>query len=280
MVDVLKYDRYLELDDIFLKKLIEVDKDIDNNEEQKLLFQKIKMLIEMGEVEFSQIDTDLYNGLFLLLVFISTIDNLIEKYNQKGIPLSIMKDTLTDISLWLQDFYKRYGYVGTKENVWFIRAFKFELFRIGRLEYEKGKFKKGNHEMNIGDCVINVHIPRGGKLDVEECDKSFKAAIQFFKRQGYDFKAFACDSWMLDEQFGKIAGEGCNLQSFAKRFKKFPSDDYNDGFKKFLFENDFDNLDDAIIVSTLQKKVIERMKSGQKFKVIYGYFLIDELFEK
>jgi hypothetical protein len=280
MVDVLGYNKYLELDNVFVQKLIEVDKCIDNNEEQKLLFKRIKELVEIGDVGFSEIDTDLYDGLFLLLVFISTIDSLIEKYKKKGISLTIMKDTLSDVSIWLSDFYKRYGYVGTKENCWFVRTFKFDLFRIGRLEYEKGKFQKDYGEMCVGDDVVEVHIPRGGKLDHSECDKSFKDAIQFFNGQGYDFKAFSCNSWMLDEQFGEIAGEGSNLQSFEKRFKKIPNEEYNDAFKKFIFQNDFENPDDAIVTSSLQKKVIEKIKEGKKFRQKYGYILVSEFLQK
>ena len=54
------------------------------------------------------------------------------------------------------------------------------------------------------DLMLDVHIPRDEKLDMEECRLSFIKAKEFFRRVfKMEVKAFRCGSWLLNPDFAR-----------------------------------------------------------------------------
>lgn len=73
-----------------------------------------------------------------------------------------------------------------------------------------------------GDPVISVHIPSGDALTPEVCNSAFELAWDIFNRLLGNYKAFICQSWLLDPQIKALLCKQTNLTRFADRFDRFP----------------------------------------------------------
>jgi hypothetical protein len=78
--------------------------------------------------------------LFAGLVLLSGVHWLRRLYAARGIPLSVMVDTLTDIEVWANDYRCQHGHWGFTQFPWLILHFSGRLFRLGRLQFEPTNF--------------------------------------------------------------------------------------------------------------------------------------------
>lgn len=74
--------------------------------------------------------------LFYLVCYLNYIEITKEKYKSYNIPKEIYISTLKDISVWLNNWRKMYGYWCMRNLGWIWRHLDAELFRIGRLQYQ------------------------------------------------------------------------------------------------------------------------------------------------
>ena len=122
--------------------------------------------------------------------------------------------------------------------------------------------------LRCGDPIVSVHIPTGGPLNVETCNKDFKFGADIIKRCFGNFKAFYCSSWLLDPQLKRIIGKETNLTAFADRFVSFPVKSSGNEVFEYVF-----NLHAAVSPSelntttSLSKALKEHFISGGH---IYG----------
>ena len=70
-----------------------------------------------------------------VVLFSCRLPWLIEQYRDYEISDNILKDTLTDIPLWMDACRERTGYYGLLNQGFILNHFRFRLFRLGRLEY-------------------------------------------------------------------------------------------------------------------------------------------------
>ncbi len=167
----------------------------------------------------------------LAAVLLKSKDTLM-LYREKGISENIFYDTMTDITIWSENHRKEKGTSGLSNLVWIQNHLNCKIFRLGRLQFQPFLFylppyvmknDKHSHGIRIGEKVLNIHIPQGGKLSVKECDRSFEKAKVFF--EGYPYKAFICDSWLLCERNKEYMSENSNILAFAERFEILGSSD-------------------------------------------------------
>lgn len=80
--------------------------------------------------------------LFYLIALVSGLPSLKTMYRQRGIPETVMRDTLADVRLWLDEHYERYGRWGLIGHRigWLRNHFRGQLYRLGRLQFEQGVF--------------------------------------------------------------------------------------------------------------------------------------------
>lgn len=353
--DILEFNKYLNLTDEEIGEIAKVAKIISQSEQlsekAKTAYDKIfsqrKLFNEVSCIS-GGIEYNAYNGIFWLVVYISGMPNLIERYNKLNISLDIMVDSIKDLVLWVRNFKYRYGYFGIKTYPWLWYSFTGRLFRLGRLEfipnffggnvsvyrskktgevatlcyggteirsdryvngtndvYEKnpsgtvfrydynnivasradeiGRIMPGLCYLDLdeyecvlrkGDNILEVHIPQGEKMAHDECSKSFEWAKTFFKEHfNYDFKAFTCSSWLLDPQFGELAGKDSNIYKFGKRFTKIPSKCDKGVWKMFVFDKDFGDIKNAPVKTEFQRRVAELVLNGGELKQAYGFIL-------
>ncbi|KMT22093.1 acyltransferase domain-containing protein [Clostridium cylindrosporum] len=137
--------REISLDSITIEKLLEVKEEIFQNEEAKLLLKAYLSLYFKGEESlkgYCDLSSILLEkgDLFFLLVAIAKINDLELLYKQKGIPDSILYDTLSDIRIWAENHNVKTGNLGLSELHWLRHHLNGELFKIGRLQFHKIDF--------------------------------------------------------------------------------------------------------------------------------------------
>lgn len=129
-------------------------------------------------------------------------------YKEKRIPDEVFYDTMSDISIWAENFKNKYGYPGFGAIDWISNHLNATLFRLGRLQFQlyRTRFPKYTERtqvrqapIKLGKRCLYVHIPQGGKLAYEECIKSFEKAKGFFAEYfpNYKYSGYICESWLL-----------------------------------------------------------------------------------
>ncbi len=76
--------------------------------------------------------------------------------------------------------------------------------------------------LTAGDKIVSVHIPTGGPLTPEVCERDFALGREVIERCFTDFKMFYCTSWLLDTELKSITGKEGNVTRFGDRFTRFP----------------------------------------------------------
>ena len=148
------------------------------------------------------------------------------EYDKKGISYKIFYDTMSDIKIWIDDHKDRTNNDGLYELNWINLHLSLKIFKLGRLQYQmffyydKKPYNKNGKTIKLGDKILNIHIPRGEKLDINECEKSIKQSKDFFKKYypEYANAEYICHSWLLYSENKKYMNENSNIIKFAKLF--------------------------------------------------------------
>ncbi len=161
-----------------------------------------------------------------LMVNLAVILNLAvkvkERYIEAGIDEKIYYDTMSDIKIWCEKTDNK----GLKECGWLRNHVKFELFRLGRLQFQL--YECNNKTLlydklpfGYGEKLIYVHIPEGESLSEEKCLHSFEAAEEFFRQffPEYKYKWLFCESWLLFEGNREFMDKESNIIKFMSFFE-------------------------------------------------------------
>lgn len=73
-----------------------------------------------------------------VLMMLARLKKLIETYRKHQIPDRILRDTLSDLRIWIDVCEKKHGHPGLLEVGWLANTFMFKLFRLGRLQFAYG----------------------------------------------------------------------------------------------------------------------------------------------
>lgn len=210
-----------------------------------------------------------------LLSFLFMCENLKNEYEKKKIPEEILLDTLSDIVIWNNTWsdIKDELYLG--ECKWLKNHLSMKLFKLGRLQFKMAETNEDIPDFNInkGDNVVEIHIPKTGPLDILECKKSVEYAKEFFKEffPEFNYKHFTCSSWLLDKTLGEMLSPKTNIIKFQNMFCEVKSVEA-DSILKFLFRWNINRrkLIREVPVSSFAKSVKERALAGGKFYSTLG----------
>ena len=208
-----------------------------------------------------------------------------DKYRAKKISDEIFYDTMSDIRIWIDDHKARTNEDGLFELNWIMHHMNMNIFKIGRLQYQKSiwyfkpaKTKNGTR-LNFGTKIFNMHIPRGEKLVYEDCVESVRMAQEFFKKYFPEFpnNKYMCFSWLLYPGNKEFMPEGSNILKFQSMFeilveKEEPQPPYlwlygvklknADLMKNKKETGSYGFTDQLPQKSSLQKSTIEYIKNG------------------
>ena len=215
-----------------------------------------------------------------LLTFLYFCEETKRRGDERGIPEEIMIDTLKDLVIWTENYTKKKGELYLGELSWLKIHMRFEMFRLGRLQFRMTGYRCDIPEAGIkeGDPVIEMHIPRGEKLDHEACERSIEQAKEFFATYfpKFEYDYFVCWSWLLDSTLKKYLPADSNIIRFGDRFTRTYEPESN-GIIGTLFGHlvNESNIADATPTSSLAKKVKEAILAGEKFHNSLGFFKKD-----
>lgn len=158
-----------------------------------------------------------------LIAYLYFAETLKEKYEEKGISYDVLKDTLYDLVIWTDRAYETDRKIGVVNVDWMKLHFSFKLFRLGRLQFCMTGASMEISEKGIvkGEPILDVHIPRGDKLDINDCYASFEMAKKFFAKYfpEHEYKWLTCHSWMLDETIRQFLNPTSNILKFQTLFE-------------------------------------------------------------
>lgn len=215
------------------------------------------------------------NDLTRLAVVLKASETTYRMYKAKGIDDAVFFDTMDDIRIWCEDNRNQ----GLKNYHWVRNHICFELFKLGRLQFQIFRFpyviyNSDKTPLKIAENVINVHIPRGERLDYDACVSSIEQAKFFFKAYfpDYRFKYFICDSWLLYDKNKEFMDENSNIIHFQSFFKiTMSSPDDSQAIERIFGRKEKDALCYPQKTS-LQKAAKNYILSGGRLGKGFGYF--------
>lgn len=204
-----------------------------------------------------------------LVVLVYAIRDLQQVYRDKELPEQLLWDSMEDLRYKLYECRQVFGIWGTAAGSWHRRFYWLQLFKLGRLEFEKITYRWDTPVLGIGkgDPVINIHIPSCGPLTPELVEDSLSKAAAFF---GKDFPdgplPFVCHSWLLYTPVcEQVFAEGSNLKAFYRRFTV--AEDHPDPLNKnfwriFGIEYGEGVLEKAPADTTLRRDLLAFLRAG------------------
>ncbi|MHB9133937.1 MAG: acyltransferase domain-containing protein [Armatimonadota bacterium] len=129
-----------------------------------------------------------------------------------------------------------------------------------------------------GDQVLDMHIPRDGKMDFDACGESLRQALEFFPRHFPELPkavAFICNTWLFDAQYQDLLPAESNIVRFQREFYLFPlRSDENEPFFR-VFGGKPADLHAAPRDSTLQRALLDATLAGRHLHCAGGFALIE-----
>lgn len=211
-----------------------------------------------------------------LVMYLYFCEELSERYREKGIPEEIMLATVDDFVICTKRNMILRGSLGLTSAVFLADELSMNLFRIGRLQFcMTGAYMdipaKG---IRKGAPVMDVHIPRGARLDRKECDRAFRMAEQFFTIYfpEYHYQWYTCFSWLLDEGLKAFLKEDSNILRFQEMFEVVHKRE-QDSILHFMFRYGIESreeLRECAADTDFAKKIKEYALSGGVFYNVLG----------
>lgn len=196
------------------------------------LKNKVLSLVERDRAKLISLckkaDNDNFKSVFtkndiikLAVALLYSVEFTYPKYQKAVISDEIYFETMKDIAVWCENNNNK----GLKNLPWIKNHLNFELFKIGRLQFQiyKCDNRTLNYDLlpfNFGENLIYVHIPQGEKLAYAECVNSLKNAKRFFGEYfpNYDFDYFFCESWLLYGENWQFMNSSSNILQFSTLF--------------------------------------------------------------
>ena len=150
--------------------------------------------------------------------------------------------------------------------------------RYGRISLEKTVLGKSEWKKLIepGDKVVGVHIPPGGGMTDELITLSFNETKEYLAKYypDFDYKAFVCGSWLMDDQLVDLLGADKNISRFCERFDKIGRKSSGRAVFSFVYLlHDVKNVDYSALPerTTLERKLKNHYLEGKVIYENYGY---------
>lgn len=149
------------------------------------------------------------------------------------------------------------------------------LSESGRISPKPVEIQLSHYELiaEPASRLLFVHIPKGERLTVEDCDESFRLSESFFSQYfpEMDWQGYGCISWLLDPELRKCLPVQSNILAFASRF--FPLAVPNATGSQILERVLGAGADPATFEpsSSLQKAVVDHLKAGGAFRTTGGF---------
>lgn len=220
----------------------------------------------------------------LIFVFLCMASKYMrDDYRTAGLSDELFWDTIMDLKYKLMECKAVKGVWGTFVEHWYPIFFSLNIFKLGRLEFERVQFTRdsytfGDITVNKGDTVYSVHIPSCGSLSKELRMDSYRRAFAHFREErGEKPLICICHSWLLYPQNREIFPATTNLVDFMGDWDIIDSEvDESFGDCWRVFSRDYDGNPDALPQNTTQQKaLVNWLKTGKKTGDGFAVLLFD-----
>jgi len=131
-----------------------------------------------------------------------------------------------------------------------------------------------------GDAAIGIHIPADGPMDFDDCGRSFRWAIEFFARHfpEFGFRAFQCESWLLDPQLGQLLPPESNIRRFQEEVYLLPAAGADDSqmFDR-VFGRRYDDIRQAPQDTLLRQAIVNHILAAGEFRTAACILLPEDM---
>ena len=195
----------------------------------------------------------------------------------RQIPPNIVEATLADVDRHLRLHREHTGQVGFDAPWWMTEVLSGSFFQLGRLQFALGRLRAGEDPPPRigGSWLLDVHIPEAGPLTPGAVAASFEAAGPFFTQYfpGQPVDTAVCASWLLDPYLAQHLAPTSNIVQFQRLFIPYGEmrDDELDALYFTFGTRNLGDLPKLPRASSLQRLVLDRLESGQRWQVAYGY---------
>lgn len=240
-----------------------------------------------------QIDEDTTNALTLdmlkdkenwtwnLIYLLSHCETMYEDHKKRGMPDTIIDACMQSIVTEVRLTYENYGIVGIREVGYFDKFIRCKkMFQIGRLVFdmEQGGTVVANRcsggPIQEGENIILIHVPRQGKLVIEDCKSAIRTANAFFKKYypEFEYRYYVFASWLMYEGLDEFLGEKSNIREFRKLFEPYRTIEDESGLK-FAFSSTTtrESLREYEPQNIFQRKLKKHILCGGKLYKTYGF---------
>ena len=246
---------------------------------------------------------------FLLLCVVANYGTLERLYREKRWPEIMFREIAGDLSCWLNTLERDLGGYGLTPRIfeWCRAWLTGQVKSFGRLQGEdihffgldrsvyrlpdgglrsERAFQPGNPprpDLVRGDKVINIHIPAAGALTREACVASLRRMRDFAAdfHPDYDYRAFICESWLLDPRFQEILRPSSNILQFQKlgRLMPLPEIDQTGEVRWRIWGEAGRNMpaEKLPVSNSMEEGVARFLRDGGKFQAGLLVIFRDEL---
>lgn len=136
---------------------------------------------------------------------------------------------MKDITIWCEDYLAKHHAPGFREWPWVAHSLRLNVIRIGRLQFQPSKLAEdvmlNGESFPAGTRILEIHIPAGEPLTLEDVLDSIKQAPSFFKTYfGIEYSLFHCHSWLLSPDLNKLLPGHSRIIQFQKLFAVYKTD--------------------------------------------------------
>lgn len=254
-------------------RLIPFSKEYDLEFERILEENSDLAPMKLSEYDLKDNIENIEKNLVMVLYFCEGASKV---YTQMGIPQEIFIDTIKDFALIAERCVSLHGKFGFYRLSGLVQYLDLKIFRLGRLVFEIGGAYMDVDEMGIkkGDNIIDIHVPGGEPLIIEECLNSMRMAEAFFGKYfpSYRFEYFTCFSWLLDDGLSRFLNSGSNILAFQRLFDVVYKRK-EDSILHFMFRYGIGSREELRMCkaeSAFAKKIKEYALSGGDFYNVLG----------
>lgn len=178
-----------------------------------------------------------------------------ENYRAMGIDDSIFLDTMDCFPRFVGEHLVSFGNYGFDRDFWTPRQLGCIIFRVGRLEYE------------LGDGIIDIHIPSGGILEHTAIAQSLTQGREFIARYYPAWKdaPMVCHSWLLSPTLTMLLPETSGIRIFQSFFDITPTGEEDNSYLEWCYKREDLSLEELPENTSLQRTLKAHLLAGNRF---------------
>lgn len=204
----------------------------------------------------------------ILYYFTNFAFELKDTYLKMGFSEEEYLHTFCDLKTWNEMCVLETGICGLRETGWLTSHMHAGIVRFGRMQFQPEVLEEDlvvkDTVIKAGTEILNVHIPFGGALSVDEVSSSFARAKAYFGES-----LVHAESWLLDPNLPNYLSSTSNILAFAKLFECYRVEESN-SIERFVFRVIKEDKNEYVAESSFAKKIKQALLEGEKFYSGYG----------